>query len=303
MNRLRYISILITLSLIAIVADAQRRVTPVNNHATATQAINLNPISADSLARRNVVEMIDNQGNKVLVDTITGTEWVDTISEPKKLNKMQQPLLFAAFASVDIATPMLRAFGQDHGLVEFSAGVNLHNRYLPTLEIGLGKAEHKPEDNNYTYKSAIAPFFRLGLDYNFMFNSNPDYMFFAGLRYGFTPFSYTVTDITPSGGDYWGDNGKFEIPKQSMTAGYLQLLLGLRVKIIERISLGWTIRYQSLLHESVSPHGEPWYIPGFGSRGSALNFTFSVTYTLPIQRKQLEETISPNPITDDTQGE
>lgn len=287
MRHTRCILTLLTLLLAWAVADAQRRVTPVNNPATATQPVNLNQARTDSLsARVNVVEITDDNGNKVLVDTITGTEWVDSLPATRQIPKMEYPLLYGAYAGVDIATPLFRAFGRDYGLVEISAGMNLHNRYLPTIEIGLGKAAHHPDGNNYDYRSPIAPFFRIGADYNFLYNSNPDYMLYAGVRYGLTPFSFSVNDITPSGGDYWGDTAPFDIPKQNVTAGYFQFVLGLRVRIIDRISLGWSVRYQSILHESASPYGEPWYIPGYGSRGTALNFTFTVSYTLPLARKE-----------------
>lgn len=287
MKHLKRILTLLILPLAFVAAQGQRRVTPVDNPSTATQPVNLNQAHKDSLSMRaNVVEIIDSNGNKVLVDTISGTEWVDSVPATRKIPRMEKPLLYTVFAGIDIATPLLRAFGRDYGLAEISAGINLHNRYLPTLEVGLGEAGHNPDGNNYDYRSGIAPFFRIGADYNFLYNSNPDYMFYAGVRYGISAFSFSVNDITPPPGGYWGDSATFAIPSQNVTAGYFQFLLGLRVRIIDRFSLGWTVRYQSILHESSTPYGEPWYIPGFGSRGTALNFTFSVTYTLPLKQRQ-----------------
>lgn len=269
----------------AAAATAQRRVNPVNNAATATQTVNENrDLLNDSLSRRNVVEMTAADGRTILVDTVAGTEWVDSLPATIKVPRMEQPLLYAMHFSADVATALMRAFGRDYGIAEIAACVNLHNRYLPVMEAGLGQATHAPEGNNYTYRAPLTPFFRIGIDYNFLYNSNPDYMFFAGVRYGLSPTRFSVDDITMPQG-YWGETPGFSIPTQSSTIGYFQFLLGLRLRIAGNFSLGWTVRYQSLLHETELPMGNPWYIPGFGSRGSTLSFTFSATWTLRFKKQ------------------
>lgn len=260
---------------------AQRRVTPIDNPATATQHINENKAKGDTLDRSRLAEMTDAHGNKILVDTVTGKEFVDTTAIEKRVPKMIYPLLHSASLSVDLFTPAMRAFGTKYGLGEIAAEVNLHNRYIPVLEFGLGEAKNTPEDNNYTYRSPIAPFFRIGMNYNFLYQSNPDYLIMAGVRYGFTPFKFEVTDITQQPG-YWDEPLTYSIPSQNVTAGYFQILLALRVRIIDNFSLGWSVRYQSLLHDSDTPYGNAWYIPGFGPRNRTINATFSLSYTVSL---------------------
>ena len=263
-------------------SKAQRRVTPIDTPATATQHINENKANGDSLDRSRLVEMTDSRGNKILVDTVTGKEFIDSAAIEKAKNlKMKYPLLHSATVSLDLFTPAMRAFGTKYGLGEVAAEINLYNRYIPVLEFGLGQAENTPDDNNYTYKSAISPFFRIGMNYNFFYGSNPDYMLMIGLRYGFSPFKFEVTDISQQGG-YWNEPMTYDIPSQSITAGYLQLLLALRVRIFDNFSMGWSVRYQSIMHESATPHGKAWYIPGFGARNRSLNATFSLSYTIPL---------------------
>ena len=263
-------------------SKAQRRVTPIDTPATATQHINENKANGDSLDRSRLIEMTDSRGNKILVDTVTGKEFIDSAAIEKAKNlKMKYPLLHSATVSLDLFTPAMRAFGTKYGLGEVAAEINLYNRYIPVLEFGLGQAENTPVDNNYTYKSAISPFFRIGMNYNFFYGSNPDYMLMIGLRYGFSPFKFEVTDISQQGG-YWNEPMTYNIPSQSVTAGYLQLLLALRVRIFDNFSMGWSIRYQSIMHESATPHGKAWYIPGFGARNRSLNATISLSYTIPL---------------------
>lgn len=261
--------------------NAQRRVTPVDNPATATQHVNENKANGDTIDRSRLVEMTDAKGNQILVDTITGKEFVDSTVVEKTVPKMIYPLLHSASVSFDLFTPAMRAFGTKYGLGEIAAEVNLHNRYIPVIEFGLGKADNTPEDNNYTYRSPVAPFFRIGMNYNFLYQSNPDYLIMAGVRYGFTPFKFEVTDITQQPG-YWDEPLTYSIPSQSVTAGYFQILLALRVRIIDNFSLGWSVRYQTLLHDTDTPHGNAWYIPGFGPRDRSINATFSLSYTVPL---------------------
>lgn len=263
--------------------NAQRRVTPVNTPATATQHINENKAKGDSIDRSRLVEMTDSHGNTILVDTITGTEFVDTTVTERKVPKMIYPLLHSASVSFDLFTPATRAFGTKYGLGEIAAELNLHNRYIPVVEIGLGQADNTPEDNNYTYRTPVAPFFRIGMNYNFLYQSNPDYLIMAGIRYGFTPFRFEVTDITQLPG-YWDEPMTYSIPSQNVTAGYFQILLALRVRVVDNISLGWSVRYQSLLHDTDTPYGNAWYIPGYGPRNRSINATFSISYTVSLTK-------------------
>lgn len=268
-------------------AAAQRRITPVDNPSTATQAVKRIAEPGDTMVRPpSVVEMTDSQGHKILVDTIAGTEWTDTLATQRRVPRMEQPLLFGAAVSLDVAAPLMRAMGRHYGIAEMGAELNLHNRYIPTLEVGLGQASNTPEGNNYTYRTPLTPYFRIGCNYNFIYNSNPDRVFVAGVRYGLSPFSFDVTDVTPPP-NYWGESETFDIPRQHLTVGYFQFLLGLRLRIAGPIALGWTVRYQAILHQSASPHGDPWYVPGYGTTGSRLGFTFSVTYLIPLTSSRI----------------
>ena len=85
--------------------------------------------------------------------------------------------------------------------------------------------------------------------------------------------------------DYWDETTVFNLPRQTSSVTYLQLLFGIRVKVLGPISMGWNIRYKARLYESKATYGKPWYIPGFGARNGALTGSFSVIYTIPIKKK------------------
>ena len=183
MNRVAGILPLLIAAMVMLLPSlsAQRRVSPVKSASKELQGKNENRQEGDSIDYSKLAHFHDENGNVVYVDTVTGTEVKDTMQvEQVKIPKMQQPLFYAAAVGVDIWDPVMRIFGQHYGLVEFSAELNLHNRYIPVVEVGLGQTEYTPEDNNYTFKVPVTPYFRIGCNYNFIYNSNPDYMAFGG---------------------------------------------------------------------------------------------------------------------------
>ena len=206
------------------------------------------------------------------------------------------PLIHQLTLGVNIWDPIMRALGQDYGLVGFSLDLNFRNRFIAAFEAGIGSADHVGD--GYHYKSPVAPYFKIGADYNFMFRKSPDYLLCAGFRYGLSPFKFEVTDAV-EGSAYWGETDKFSIPSQSVTAGYLDLLLGIRVRLVGNLSMGWSFRYHNVLHGGKTDFGEAYYIPGYGSRSGAVTGTFSIYYNLPIHKKAADAKPATPDINDD----
>lgn len=264
-----------------------RRTTPVENRSTMTQSINetrgdTSRINAARRARSTHYHRDD--GFTVYIDTVTGEEWVDSTRQTA-LPKMKYSLIMGVTAGVNIWDPVMRLFGQKHGLVGFTGDVNLHNRYFPAFEVGLGTARNTPAVSNFTYRSPLSVYFKIGADYNFLYNSNPDYQWFAGLRYGFSPFSWAVDNIELSSG-YWDETTRFDIPPQHVAVGWGELHIGLRIRLFGNISAGWMVKFHSILHESKNRHGQPWYIPGYGTRGQTITGAFTLSYTLPLNKRR-----------------
>lgn len=264
---------------------SKRRMTPVENPSTVTQSINEARNDSTRIKEARMARSThfhDEQGRTVYVDTITGEQWIDSTALVPVV-KMKYPLWDAASVSVDIWDPLMRAFGQKYGL--FGAGVelSLHNRYKPVFELGLGQASNTPSGNNFTYRSPMSVYFRIGMNYNFLYNSSPDYQFYGGVRYGFSSFNYSIDDITVDA-PYWEETAHFGIASQRSTVGWFELVFGLRVKLWGPLSAGWAFKYHTILHESNNRYGQPWYIPGFGSRNAAVTGSFSFTYTFSISK-------------------
>ena len=66
---------------------------------------------------------------------------------------------------------------------EVSVAVNLKNKFIPTIEFGMGGTDTWSETGIH-YKSKMAPFFRIGVDYNTMAKKKEKNSYlYAGLRY------------------------------------------------------------------------------------------------------------------------
>ncbi len=276
--------IILLLSLVALTVTAQRRVTPVENPDNKSKNSTENTkVTKPGERPASVIEMQDMEGHTILVDTILGVEYRDTILTTAP--KLIYPRFHAVTVGVNLWDPLMRCFGQQYGGVGFWGELSLHNWIKPIVEAGIGTANYTPDDGNYKYKSSLAPFFKIGVNYNFLYNSNPDYSVYAGLRYGIANFSYEVTDVIVDQG-YWGDNEVINIPSQRTTAGYFEFMVGIRVMIYKNFSLGWDLRFHKIAHQGTHLYGDPWYIPGYGTKGSSFSGSFSLSYTLPLRKPE-----------------
>ncbi len=264
----------------------RRRMTPVNTAATATQPINETASDTSRInakIRANSISYVDDRGRTIFVDTITGKEWTDSTAL-KETAKILYPKFHNVSVGLNVWDPLMRAFGQKYGIADAWVELSLYNRFKPVFEVGLGQANSTPSGSDFTYRSPLSVYFRLGANYNFLFKKDSDYSVYLGLRYGFSPFSFSVDDVHLNN-SYWGENPTFNIPSQNMTVGWAEVVFGLRVKLSGPLSAGWAVKYQSILHQSKAPYGEPWYIPGFGSRNAHLSASFSFIYTFDIKSK------------------
>ena len=152
--------------------SAQRRITPVTPADPGSK-----PSVTDVKTKidpSRLVTTTDANGNTITVDTVTGQEYVDS-TLLKAPPKMEYPLLHEVIAGVNVWDPIMRALGQKYGLGDVWGEVSLHNRYFPFFAVGLGNCNDTPVDKNYTFKTPLAPYFKIGASYNFFYNSNPDY--------------------------------------------------------------------------------------------------------------------------------
>lgn len=249
--------------------SAQKKITPVDNdpHKPA----------------QPVLHYFDKHGNP-LDEPVLFMAQLDTVkaSRPKAV----YPLLYSASIGFNFFDGVMSLFGQSFASYDFQASVSLHNWFEPVVEFGIGYADNHPETGNFRYKTKPSFYGKIGLNYNFMYKSNPDYQVFLGIRCGYTSFKYNITDITINS-DYWGQSNHFSIMDQKGSSFYGQALAGLKVKIWKWFSLGWSIRYGFKIKQKGGENAATWFVPGYGS--GALSASFSLIYTLPIHTQKIED--------------
>lgn len=75
------------------------------------------------------------------------------------------PLYNGTYVGVDLYGIGSKLLGGDFMSSEVSVAVNLKNKFIPTIEFGMGGTDTWSETGIH-YKSKMAPFFRIGVDYN-----------------------------------------------------------------------------------------------------------------------------------------
>jgi hypothetical protein len=190
------------------------------------------------------------------------------------------PLYNGTSIGVDVFGIGNKLFGGDFLSSEVSIDVNLKNRFFPVIEIGYGTTDATEDTYNIHYKSS-APYARIGLNYNTMAKKKSDSFLYAGIRYGFSAFKYDV-QAPPLYDPIWKGEVPFGYDGVKSSAHWIELLVGIKVKIIKNFQMGWTLRYKARLSAKESLNTTPWYIPGYGSNKSG-NFgaTYNLIYKLP----------------------
>lgn len=235
--------------------------------------------SDDHKPEAPVLHYYDRHGNPLQQPVRFLTE-LDTVK--KVYSGPVYPLLNGVSVGFNFFDAILMAAGQKYGGFDIWADLSLHNWFFPVIEAGAGFASSTPQDGNFTYTGKPSFYAKIGLNYNFLYKSNPDYQVFLGLRGGFSHFRYDITDITINS-PYWDQSNRFSLMDQKATALYGEVLGGIKVKIYKNFSMGWTFRYHFKFHTSGGSNSSPWYIPGYGA-SSPIAATFSLIYTIPFHR-------------------
>ena len=264
----RFISIFLCLCFSTIIIFGQKKITPVDKDPNKPA--------------QPTLHYYDKHGNRLEEPVLFMSE-LDTVTSSKP--KPIYPLLYSASIGFNFFDGVMAAFGQSHSSYDIQASVSLHNWFEPVIELGIGFADSKPENNNFRYKSKPSFYGKVGINYNFMYKSNPDYQVYLGLRGAYSSVNYEITDITINS-NYWGQSNNFTIPDQHSNTFYGQVLAGLKVKVWKWFSLGWSLRYGFKIKQSKPANSNPWFIPGYGT--GALNATFSLIYTIPINTQKIE---------------
>ncbi len=186
------------------------------------------------------------------------------------------------FAGVSVSADLcgaVMAVLTPYGQYEAAARVNLRGCYFPVAEVGWGVSDNTNETTENHFKVS-APYFRVGMDYNVAKDRRSGNRIYAGLRYGFSSYKYSMGG--PAIADsFYGTAMDFNLTGLHGATHWAEVVFGLEAKVWGMLHLGWSVRYRQRLHDSASPHGSAWYVPGFGRNGGhCIGGTFNVIFDI-----------------------
>lgn len=193
-----------------------------------------------------------------------------------------------SFRSISISAD---AFGfaysliEDYTSCEIALEANFGNHIYPTVEAGYGWCDATDETNGIRYKTK-APYYRVGLNYNFSTNKEnpkPDYSIFAIGRFAWTNCEYDV-NTPPVTDPIWGGNAALNLTGIKGNATWAEIGVGIRMKITKNFHMGWSIRYKARISQEKSSNSEMWYIPGYGiNKSTCFGGTYNLVYEIPFK--------------------
>lgn len=246
----------------------------------AQQKRTITPVEVDDKKPpQPTLHYYDKHGNQ-LEEPVLFLAELDTVTQMKP--GPAYPLYNGVDVGLNFGDLIFMLAGQRHYSYDLHASVSLHNWFFPTVEAGVGFANSSPEGSNYRYKGLPSMYFKLGINYNFLYKSNPDYMVYLGLRAGYSNFRYELRDVEISA-DYWSETSRFDIMNQKAYSLFGEAVAGLKVKIVGNFSLGWSLRYKFKFKTTQGSHSVPWFIPGYGT--SPAGMTLSAIWTIPAPDK------------------
>ena len=195
------------------------------------------------------------------------------------LSQEKAPVFAGVSVSADLVGAVMKFANSDYSQMEVAARLNFREKYFPVFEMGYGSSDYEGAETGNTFKTQ-APYFRIGLDYNFTKKWWKGNRLYAGIRYGFTSFKYDISSpdfIDP----VWGTEYPFVFKDISANAHWGEVVFGIETRIWKFFHIGWNVRYKARLGTKKSPIGDPWYIPGYGKYGnSCLGGTFNIIFDI-----------------------
>ena len=169
---------------------------------------------------------------------------------------------------------------------EFNGDIDFHRYYL-AVDYGHWARTYLSDGDSSNYANT-GNYFRAGVDVNFLKNDPDRNMFFIGFRYGVSKFSeqYSVIVVDTLWGPGPGHTYSGTYNNTDVSAHWLELTTGLRVKIWKMIWMGYTARFKFGLSTGSTPAMLPHDVPGYGlaEKDSYWGFNYQIFIRIPFRK-------------------
>jgi uncharacterized protein DUF6048 len=184
---------------------------------------------------------------------------------------------------IDIAGPIYNQFEPKISNYEVMADVDF-GKFFGVVEIGKGAYNSNDAVTNYSNSGL---FFRGGADINMTARDASLNVLYFGLRYATSNFSESLKADLPSNG--WGTT-LLDLEQQNSLASWIEMNMGLRIRIWKSIFMGYTLRFKLLKHNTFNQGKfETYFIPGYGLASNTSNWGISyyIQYRIEWNKKPI----------------
>jgi len=188
---------------------------------------------------------------------------------------------------LDISNPVRSLINHNRKSIEITADFRIKPNVFIASEIGY--LDQFTEEVKYDFQTK-GQYFKLGANYNVYKNwLNMDNEIYVGLRYGYSTFSQTVSNIII---DTESSLPPLHIAESttydSLNAGWLEFIIGIKAEVYKNLYLGFQFSGNKLLSDKKPEQFKNLYIPGFNRvfiNRTGFGFNYTVSYRIPLYKK------------------
>ena len=191
---------------------------------------------------------------------------------------------------IDLAKIIRTSVDDDYSGFEIVGDYRFYKDFYAALE--LGNESLLRDEENISVKGS-GSYARIGVDYNTYDNwYGMQNNIYVGLRYGFSTFKQELNSyrIFTTAGYFDPDvrtNGEEE---SGLTAGWVELVLGLKVELFHNIYLGANVSIKNLISEKNPQRFDNLFVPGFSRTNDysrfGVGYGYSISYLIPFYKKK-----------------
>lgn len=191
--------------------------------------------------------------------------------------RYRYPLFNGISVSVSIFDPVMEVFKWNHANYQAMVTADLYHRFFPQVAVGIGHSDEVSNDG-IKYTSKAAPFFKIGMLYNFNYNdTKPENFYYVVARYGMSKSTADIENLHYTDG-YWNEFGPANVTGLEYPCHWAEIGGGIKVKLTGPISLGWEFTYRPLISKGEAKNGNPYFVPGKGAGN--FGFDFNIYYNI-----------------------
>lgn len=200
---------------------------------------------------------------------------------------------------IDLSRPIHSLYLNGYRGLELTGDYRLKERMYLAGELGNEKYPRHEDLYHFTTKGS---YIKVGMDFNTYQNwYGEQNMIFVGGRIAFSTFGHTVTDAhIYDSNRYWSPDGFAQtaqpsVEYNSLTATWLEGVMGIKVELATNLFLGASVRLGLLITNKEPDNFGNLFIPGFNkvTEGArfGVGYNYGLSYLIPFYKKAKEKTV------------